>query len=180
MAIVFKDFNRPVHRIDSIPVNTIDKVKEWLNSVNIKYYESKVNINWAPVQKSILADPEKFVEDGGWEFLNMDKSDSEEEEEEEDAYEPSDAEESDDESSEGSDSDDPDGSVVDSEDGDDSGSEELGSDESEGMSDDELEAWAAKQDKEAEFSDDEETGKRRGGKASGGRPQPSNTKKQRR
>ena len=34
---------------------------------------------------------------------------------------------------------------VDSEDEDESGSDELGSDESEGMSDDELEAWAAKQ-----------------------------------
>ena len=90
LALVFKDFAKPVMRIDSVPVGCLDKIKEWLNSVNIKYYESKVNLNWGPIQKSILADPAKFVEEGGWEFLNMDGgSDSEEEEEEEEVYEPS-------------------------------------------------------------------------------------------
>jgi nucleosome binding factor SPN SPT16 subunit len=62
---VFKDFTRPVHRIDCIPIASVDKIKEWLNSVNIKYYENKVNINWGPVQKTILEDPEKFVDEGG-------------------------------------------------------------------------------------------------------------------
>ena len=31
MAVVFKDFNRPVHRIDCIPIASVDKIKEWLN-----------------------------------------------------------------------------------------------------------------------------------------------------
>ena len=31
MALVFKDFNRAVHRIDCIPIGTVDKIKEWLN-----------------------------------------------------------------------------------------------------------------------------------------------------
>jgi nucleosome binding factor SPN SPT16 subunit len=39
-------------------------------------------------------DPEKFIEDGGWEFLNMEASDSESEksEESDEGYEPSDVE----------------------------------------------------------------------------------------
>ena len=37
LALVFKDFTRPVMRIDSVPVGSLDKIKEWLNSINIKY-----------------------------------------------------------------------------------------------------------------------------------------------
>ena len=29
--------------------------QEWLgNSVNVKYYESKINLNWKPIQKNIM------------------------------------------------------------------------------------------------------------------------------
>ncbi|KAF5837808.1 FACT complex subunit-domain-containing protein [Dunaliella salina] len=74
MAIVFKDFSRDVLRIDAIPSKSLDTIKDWLNSVNIKYYESKLNLAWKPILKSIQEDPEGFVENGGWEFLNMDVS----------------------------------------------------------------------------------------------------------
>ncbi len=83
MAIVFKDFTREVHRIDAIDSRNLDTIKEWLNSVNIKYYESKMNLNWKPILKTILDDPQKFVEEGGWDFLDLEKSDEEDEEEEE-------------------------------------------------------------------------------------------------
>jgi len=176
MAVVFKDFTKQVHRIEVIPIGSLDKIKEWLNSVNIKYYENKMNLNWGPVLKTILDDPQKFHDDGGWEFLNMEKSDSEEEEEEEeDAYEPDAEEDGDEEEDEESDSDDEAGSdsesVVNSEDDDGSeeGSEELASDESSGMDDDELEKWAQRQDKEVDFSDDEveRNAKRKGGPSKG-------------
>jgi nucleosome binding factor SPN SPT16 subunit len=72
-----------VHRIDAIDSRNLDTIKEWLNSVNIKYYESKMNLNWKPILKTILDDPQKFVEEGGWDFLDLDKSDEEDEEEEE-------------------------------------------------------------------------------------------------
>ena len=39
--------------------------------VRIKYYECKLNLAWKPVLKSIVEDPEGFIEQGGWEFLNM-------------------------------------------------------------------------------------------------------------
>jgi nucleosome binding factor SPN SPT16 subunit len=77
-------------------------VQDWLTSIEIKYYESKVNLNWKNIIKSIkevrfwyehvlgtaeayiiavccLQDPEGFVEEGGWKFLSMDQSDSEDE-----------------------------------------------------------------------------------------------------
>ena len=45
MAVVFKDFNRDVHRIDQIPVQNLDNIKQWLATLDIKYYEGKANLN---------------------------------------------------------------------------------------------------------------------------------------
>ncbi|XP_077211758.1 FACT complex subunit SPT16-like [Tasmannia lanceolata] len=76
MTIVFKDFKRDVLRIDSIPSASLDGIKEWIDTTDLKYYESRLNLNWRPILKTITDDPEKFIEDGGWEFLNMEVSDS--------------------------------------------------------------------------------------------------------
>uniref|UniRef100_A0A6N2LIN6 FACT complex subunit n=1 Tax=Salix viminalis TaxID=40686 RepID=A0A6N2LIN6_SALVM len=43
MTVVFKDFKRDVLRIDSIPSTSLDGIKEWLNTTDLKYYES---LNW--------------------------------------------------------------------------------------------------------------------------------------
>ncbi|XP_006830445.2 FACT complex subunit SPT16, partial [Amborella trichopoda] len=53
MAIVFKDFKKDVLRIDAIPIAALDGIKEWLNAINIKYYESKMNLNWRTILKTI-------------------------------------------------------------------------------------------------------------------------------
>ncbi|KAG6751470.1 hypothetical protein POTOM_043659 [Populus tomentosa] len=39
MTVVFKDFKRDVLRIDSIPSTSLDGIKEWLNTTDLKYYE---------------------------------------------------------------------------------------------------------------------------------------------
>lgn len=39
--------------------------------MGIKYYESKLNLQWKPILKNILADPVGFVEQGGWDFLDI-------------------------------------------------------------------------------------------------------------
>ncbi|KAL2480999.1 FACT complex subunit SPT16 [Abeliophyllum distichum] len=93
MAIVFKDFKRDVIRIDSIPSSSVDGIKEWLDTTDIKYYESRLNLNWRPILKTIIDDPHKFIEDGGWEFLNLEAtdSDSENSENSDQGYEPLDA-----------------------------------------------------------------------------------------
>ncbi|KAG6553865.1 hypothetical protein Mapa_004782 [Marchantia paleacea] len=163
MAIVFKDFKRDVMRIDAIPSQSLDGIKEWLNSMNIKYYESRMNLNWRPILKTILDDPEKFIVDGGWEFLNMEGSDSDSEksEESDEGYEPSDAEEPSEESEDDSD----DESVVES---DDEEEEDEDSEEEEGLTWDELEAKAKREDKEkGDESDSEDERKRRKAKAAG-------------
>ena len=37
-----QDLTRDVLRIDAIPSTSLDGVKEWLGSMDIKFYESKV------------------------------------------------------------------------------------------------------------------------------------------
>eukprot|EP00897_Mesotaenium_endlicherianum_P010392 jgi/Mesen1/9381/ME000610S08682 len=162
MAIVFKDFKRDVMRIDAIPSTSLDSIKEWLNQMNIKYYESRLNLNWKPILKEITDNPKKFVEEGGWEFLNIEGSDSDSDGSgEEDAYEPSDVEEA----SESEEEDEDDESVVDSEEEDEEDEEEE--EEEEGLTWDELEERARKEDKEhGEESDSD--GERRRHKSKGG------------
>ncbi|KAE8728454.1 FACT complex subunit SPT16-like [Hibiscus syriacus] len=94
MTIVFRDLKRDVLRIDSIPSTSLDGIKEWLDTTDLKYYESRLNLNWRQILKTITDDPQSFIENGGWEFLNLEASDSDSEDEEESdqGYEPSDME----------------------------------------------------------------------------------------
>ena len=145
MTIVFKDYNREPIRIDAIPSSSVDSIKEWLTSCNIKFYESRMNLNWRSIMKTINDDIEHFVEEGGWEFLNMEAGDSDDdgsEEEESEDYEPEDSEDAE-ESESDEDSDD------DFEE-EESSEPEEDSDDSEGRGKtwDELEAEAARADRE--------------------------------
>eukprot|EP01018_Ginkgo_biloba_P035545 Gb_23782 [translate_table: standard] len=164
MAIVFKDFKQEVFRIDAIPSASLDGIKEWLNSMNIKYYESKMNLNWRPILKTILDDPEKFIEDGGWEFLNLEVSDSDSDnsQESDEGYQPSDIEEE----SETDANDSDDASVVES---DEEEEDEEDSEEEEGKTWDELEAEARNADKENGDESDSEDERRRRKVKSGGK-----------
>ncbi|KAJ8771821.1 hypothetical protein K2173_026998 [Erythroxylum novogranatense] len=164
MTIVFKDFKRDVLRIDSIPSTSLDGIKEWLNTTDLKYYESRLNLNWRPILKTITDDPEKFIEDGGWEFLNLEVSDSESDNsaESDQGYIPSDVQ-----SDSGSDDEDDDSeSLVESEDDEEEDSEE--DEEDEGKTWEELEREATYADREKrDDSDSEEERKRRKMKAFG-------------
>ncbi len=133
---MFKDLQREVFTINAIESKSLDTIKEWLTSMDIKYYENKLNLQWRNIIKSILDDPEGFLADGGWSFLDHDKSDSEEEEEEDEADEEFQAESDDEEESEESSDDE---SLVESDD-DEDGSEY--SDDDSGMDWDELEEEA--------------------------------------
>ncbi|KAG8366301.1 hypothetical protein BUALT_Bualt17G0062100 [Buddleja alternifolia] len=158
LAIVFKDFKRDVMRIDSIPSSSLDVIKEWLDTTDTKYYESRLNLNWRPILKTITDDPQKFIEEGGWEFLNLEAtdSDSDNSEESDQGYEPSDAEpesvsEDDDSDSE---------SLVESEDDEEDDSEEE-SEEDKGKTWEELEREASTADRENGAESDSEDEKRR-------------------
>ncbi|EPS40141.1 hypothetical protein H072_6077 [Dactylellina haptotyla CBS 200.50] len=146
IAFVFKDFSRPVVHINSIPVESLESVKDWLDSVNIAFTEGPLNLNWMQIMKTVTSDTHQFFADGGWKFLSTETDDEdEEEEEEESAYEESESEFSDGEDSEDSY-------------GEEDASEDEGSDASdfsEGESWDELEEKAKKKDNERPMSDEE-------------------------
>lgn len=146
LVFVFKDFNKPVVHINTIPVELLEDVKSWLTDVDIPISEGQMNLNWAQIMKTVLADPYQFFVDGGWSFLTGDgDSDQLEESEQESEFEVSDEdpqdedEESDDYASE---SDDYSGSDA---------SESGSGSESEGEDWDTLEKKAAKADRNSGF-----------------------------
>ncbi|KAH7654217.1 Creatinase/Aminopeptidase P/Spt16 N-terminal protein [Dioscorea alata] len=164
MAIVFKDFKRDVLRIDSIPSSSLDGIKEWLDTTDLKYYESRLNLNWRPILKTITDDPEKFIEDGGWEFLNLEASDSDSENsvESDQGYEPSDAEPE----SESEDEDNDSESLVESDEDEEDDSQD--SEEEKGKTWEELEREATNADREkGDESDSEEERRKRKAKPFG-------------
>ncbi|KAG0317731.1 FACT complex subunit spt16 [Dissophora globulifera] len=117
MVFTFKDyFQAPIH-INTIPMSQLDNVKDWLDSMDIVFYEGPVNLNWGPIMKTIQEDPADFYEQGGWSFLAI-ESDAEDSEESGSEFEASgsDFESSSSESSYASDASMDDGSEEDDED----------------------------------------------------------------
>ncbi|XP_002733005.1 FACT complex subunit SPT16 [Saccoglossus kowalevskii] len=168
MVFVFKDYSRKVFMVNAVPMNSLDHVKDWLNSCDIKYTEGVQSLNWSKIMKTIVDDPEGFFEEGGWTFLEpeSDVDDDDDDDEDEDAaYMPSGAESggagSDEEDSESEYS-----GVTESES---DWSEDLDSDQSSGKDWDELEKEAAKADREYDMEDDEDANRRRRGGGGGGR-----------
>ena len=139
--------------INTIPVESLEGVKDWLDSVDIAYTEGPLNLNWTTIMKTVVSDPYGFFADGGWSFLSA-ESDSEggSDEEEESAFEISDSELAADESSEEESDYDDDASADD-----DFSADE---DEESGEDWDELEDQAKKKDRESGM-DDEDRGKKR-------------------
>ena len=150
MIFVWKDFNKDVARIDSVQSHSLETIKDWMSSIEMKFFESKVNLNWKTILKTIKDDPEGFVDGGGWNFLDADAEDSDEDGEE-DGSEFEMSEEPDAESSDYSDSDE-------SLEEEDSDEEFAASDEEEeeGMDWDEMEQEARREDRERGYGTDEE------------------------
>ena len=71
----------------------LDHVKEWLNSVDIKYTEGIQSLNWTKIMKTIVDDPEGFFESGGWSFLDPESGseDDDDEDEEDEEFKMSDS-----------------------------------------------------------------------------------------
>lgn len=153
VKIIFKDFEKDVFRIDTVPTSYLDALKDWLTSMKLKYYETKMNLVWKPILKSIMDDPQAFIANGGWSFLDMDASDddSDDEQDADSEFEPSE-ESGDDESIEEDSSDS--ASLVDSDETmNDVSEEEEEIEEEPGLTWDELEAEAKKDDKRFDHSD---------------------------
>ncbi|KAJ3477600.1 hypothetical protein NLG97_g8799 [Lecanicillium saksenae] len=158
MVFVFKDFTRAPYAVNTIPVEFLDQVKDFLDSSDIAYSEGPLNLNWPTIMKTVTADTHQFFVDGGWSFLQADSDDEggEDESEEESAFEVDDddldaaSESSEDDSEYGSDA----------SDDDDDGDAELDS-EDEGEDWDELEKKAKKRDRESGLDDEERGSKKR-------------------
>merc|ERR1712098_817755 len=141
IVFIFKDYSKKISMVTAIPMTTLDHVKEWLNSCDIKYTEGLQSLNWGKIMKTIVDDPDGFFESGGWNFLDPESGDEDEDD--------------DDDSDEDEDfSDDSNASEEDY-------SEELDSDESSGKDWSDLEAEAAEDDRYR--GDDDDRGDRRKG-----------------
>ncbi|UKZ77912.1 FACT complex subunit spt16 [Trichoderma virens FT-333] len=155
MVFVFKDFTRAPYHINTIPVEFLDQVKDFLDSSDIAFTEGPLNLNWPTIMKTVNQDTHQFFVDGGWSFLQADSDDSgaEDESEEESAFEMDDEEM--DEASESSEEDSDFGSNA-SDDDDDEDADVDSEDEGEDW--DELEKKARKRDRESGLNDDEGRG----------------------
>ncbi|XP_066843338.1 LOW QUALITY PROTEIN: FACT complex subunit SPT16 [Anser cygnoides] len=164
MVIVYKDYSKKVTMINAIPVASLDPIKEWLNSCDLKYTEGVQSLNWTKIMKTIVDDPEGFFEQGGWSFLEPEgegsdaevgESESEIEDEtfnpSEEDYEEEEEDSDEDYSSEAEESE--------------YSKESLGSEEESGKDWDELEEEARKADRESQYEEEEEHGRSRKRKA---------------
>ncbi|CAG8786131.1 8461_t:CDS:10, partial [Gigaspora margarita] len=64
LVFIFKDYSRPPVHINTIPMNQLENVKDWLEC-------GTQNLNWAQIMKTINSDPADFFEQGGWSFLKL-------------------------------------------------------------------------------------------------------------
>jgi nucleosome binding factor SPN SPT16 subunit len=152
LVFVFKDFARQPAHINTIPVESLEDVKEFLDSSDLAYSEGPLNLNWSVIMKTVTADPHQFFVDGGWGFLQNDSDDEDAsaESEEESAFEMDDSEL--DEISESSEE----GSDYDSNASAEASDEAEMSEEEEGEDWDELERKAKKRDRESGLEEEEE------------------------
>ncbi|XP_075068227.1 FACT complex subunit SPT16 [Mixophyes fleayi] len=173
MVIVYKDYNKKVTMINAIPVASLDPIKEWLNSCDLKYTEGVQSLNWTKIMKTIVDDPEGFFEQGGWSFLEPEGEGSDagaggsESEVEDETFNPSEDEyEEEGEDSDEDYSDETEESVY--------SEESLGTDEESGKDWDELEEEAKKADRESRYEEEEEqTSSSKKRKGHGHAPTPS-------
>jgi nucleosome binding factor SPN SPT16 subunit len=62
LVVIFKDFARDTLMVGSIQTQSLDDIKNWLTTQDIKFFESKLNLQWKQILKTIVADPEQFME----------------------------------------------------------------------------------------------------------------------
>jgi Xaa-Pro aminopeptidase len=69
LVFIFKDHTRPPVHVTSIPMSSLEAVKDWLDSMDVLFAESTVNFNWTNIMKTVIDDPVGFYEMGGWSYL---------------------------------------------------------------------------------------------------------------
>ncbi|KAH9411815.1 Spt16/Cdc68-like protein [Ordospora pajunii] len=80
--VVMKNKSRLLVSIQSVDVQSVDKLKDYLDLNNVLFMETSVSIRWTNVIASIMKDPISFYEDGAWSGLMVGDNDEPEEESE--------------------------------------------------------------------------------------------------
>jgi nucleosome binding factor SPN SPT16 subunit len=62
LVVIFKDFSRDAYSIGSVPAKKLDEIKKWLSTQDIKFFESKIPLQWKKILKQITEDPEGFMQ----------------------------------------------------------------------------------------------------------------------
>lgn len=91
MVFVMKDYTKPAVTINSIPIDKLETLKDWLLQVEIVYFEGPVNLVWPKVLKTIreMPDFDPWGDEGWRSFLDTTIDDEEDEEEpQEEEYQP--------------------------------------------------------------------------------------------
>lgn len=80
-VFVFKDKSKAPVTVGSIETTKLGFMKEVLDSHNIIFMETKVNINWSNLMMTIMKDPLSFYENGAWSELLREEEETESESE---------------------------------------------------------------------------------------------------
>ncbi|KAI3930802.1 hypothetical protein MKX01_037248 [Papaver californicum] len=64
MTVVYKEFNRGPLQVNSIPLHSLDGIKQCLNYGNVKYLKKREN------------SPRKFIDQGGWMTFGLEDTDT--------------------------------------------------------------------------------------------------------
>ena len=75
-VIVFKDFTT-FKRIDSIPIEYLEELKSYFDSIDVIYAESAMPLKWKEVLQSMRENFEDNLEAGVWGDLVLESSDQE-------------------------------------------------------------------------------------------------------
>jgi nucleosome binding factor SPN SPT16 subunit len=75
-VIVFKDF-LTFKRIDSIPIEHLEELKSYFDSIDVMFSESSMPLKWKDVLQSMRENFEDNLEAGVWKDLVMEASDDE-------------------------------------------------------------------------------------------------------
>lgn len=86
MVFVLKDKTKHPVSIFGVPSSYVPWLMDLFDSKNICFLETKINVQWSNVMKSVMADPVAFYEGGAWAILQANReSDNEEEQHESEA-----------------------------------------------------------------------------------------------
>jgi nucleosome binding factor SPN SPT16 subunit len=79
VVFVFKNFDIPPIRISAVSMQELERVKEWLDDIDICFTTGTANLNWKSIMQTIKTDDRFYLdvdENGvpkpaGWEFLKV-------------------------------------------------------------------------------------------------------------